>query len=382
MTRCVGKFSEAVSLFKRQIPQGDVDWGKRLSSNNRGSIGASQMSHLMDRQNDTREFFKRSVNSNTIPPLNSNWGNLIEKITSRFAEICHKTKIIDGMSQCGRNRSSCTIDGFSHLGNGKLQIWEFKSPIFRELRNFGSIYEFYVKQVQTQVSIVKSDFATYFEMKLVPCSIEQLKNDQCCKYQSFLNEKKNDKEKQKKKQTGGITVHSPQAYGYIKISSKDFDIHNQYCLDPIIGTSCKCDFDNLKPVEIVNFTQEKVGEILGLVKTGEWVDSFELVTKLTDDFINKLENEKCHFILAFVVKNSNTAHYQSKIDVVSLYSDRLIVASKILQEFTAVVGKRFQHKWPEEFIDHLMMLYYENLKNLHANRKLKSLTKEIICKFI
>lgn len=367
---CAGKFSEMVSIYKRQIPQGGIRWGQRLSSNNRGMIGASQMSYIMNEKNDIREFFKKTVNNGAIPVLNSNWGNLVENITSRYAEICHKTKIIDGVTKCGHSMSSCTIDGFSHAGNGKLKIWELKSPIFRLLRDFGKIYRYYVKQVETQAAITKSDSATYFEMKLVPCTVEQMKNDRCYRYTSFL------------KQTGGIEVNYPQAYGYIKISPKKLYIHNQYCLDPIIGGPCECDFDNLKPIEIVNHSQDEVGEILGLVKSGEWVDSFELVSNMTDDFINKLENEKCYYILPFVIKNSNTAHYQSKTDVVSLHADRIIVASKIMREFNSIVGKRFTHQWSEQFLDYLVNLYDENLKNLHINEPMQSLTKEVVIDFM
>lgn len=91
-----GKFSKMIALADRQIPQGSIKWSSRLTSNNGGNIGASQMLNIVGENYDIKEFFSKTMNRSDIPPLNSNWGNLIEEVTTRFAEMSRKLKIFDG----------------------------------------------------------------------------------------------------------------------------------------------------------------------------------------------------------------------------------------------------------------------------------------------
>ena len=163
--------------------------------------------------------------------------NLVEGVTTRYAEILHKVKIFDGLTVTGSNMSSCTVDRCSLLGTSRLHVWKFKSAIFRYLPNSGQIHFCYVEQVETQKSITKCARSTYFEMKLVPCTIEQMINPDVSKYQLFLNKR-------------GIKVESPKAYGYVKIEGNKYFFHHQYCEDVVIGDQCSCKNINIRPIEI------------------------------------------------------------------------------------------------------------------------------------
>lgn len=364
-----GKFSKMVALANRQIPQGSTKWSSRVTSNSGGSIGASQMLNIIGEQYDIREFFSKAINKNNIPPLNSNWGNLIEGVTTRFAEISRQLKIFDGVTVAGANMSSCTVDGFSLIENGGLQVWEFKSVIFRYLKKFGSIHFRYVEQVEAQKVITDCDKSVYFEMKVIPCTIEQMLNPDVSKYQSFLN-------------TRGIKVDSPKAYGYVKIESDMHFLHTQYCSDPIIGGECGCDIKQSTAQEISTFDQDKVAEIMGLVKGGNWRSGFELVTELTDGFIDKIKNESCEYIMPFVIMNTNCATSCTYKNIISLYGDRLIVAANMLKNFHSIVGKCFKYNWPDSFIDYLVELFKSNLKKFGTDNSIEKLTRNNVIKFM
>lgn len=364
-----GKFSKMIALADRQIPQGSIKWSSRLTSNNGGNIGASQMLNIVGENYDIKEFFSKTMNRSDIPPLNSNWSNLIEEVTTRFAEMSRKLKIFDGVTMVGPNMSSCTVDGFSLIGDGGLQIWEFKSVIFRYLRHFGSIHFRYIEQVEAQKTITNCDKSTYFKMKLVPCTIEQMLNPNISKYQSFLNKR-------------GIKVESPKAYGYIKIESNGHFLHKQYCNDSIIDDICNCEHKEIPPREMALLEQDEVARIMGLVKGGNWRSSFELVIELTDKFIDKMNKESCEYIMPFVIMNTNSVTSCTNKDLILLYGDRLIVAASILKNFYAVVGKRFDYKWPDEFLDYVTELYESNLKLFHMGKAIRELEKEKIFKFI
>ena len=94
-----------IALADRQIPQGSIKWSSRLTSNNGGNIGASQMLNIVGENYDIKEFFSKTMNRSDIPPLNSNWSNLIEEVTTRFAEMSRKLKIFDGVTMVGPNMS-------------------------------------------------------------------------------------------------------------------------------------------------------------------------------------------------------------------------------------------------------------------------------------
>ena len=364
-----GKFSKMIALANRQIPQGSTKWSSRVTSNSGGSVGASQMFNIIGEEYNMKEFFTKAVNKNDIPPLNSNWGNIIEGITTRFAEISRQQKIFDGVTVAGANMSSCTVDGFSLIDGGGLQIWEFKSVIFRYLKKFGSIHFRYVEQVEAQKVITNCDKSVYFEMKLIPCFIEQMIDPDVSKYTSFLNIR-------------GIKVDSPKAYGYLKIESDEHFLHTQYCNDPIIGGKCDCNLVGPDTQEISMLDQEIVANIMGLVKGTGWRSGFELVTELTDGFINKMKNESCEYIMPFVIMNTNCATSCNRKNIISLYGDRLIVAASMLKNFHSIVGKCFRYNWPDSFIDYLVTLFDSNLKKFSTNGSIDELTRDDVIRFM
>lgn len=384
-------FNKMLALATILRPQGGTVWKQAVSAKYKPKIGASLFGGLVGKEPNMNRFFsKMFLSSQAISTINKNWGNLSEDITRQLDEMVHQEVVFDGISFRFKHSASATVDAFSPTPDGYLKIHEYKTPITRELTNYGVIPFHYKAQVQAQLDVTGAKQSRYFESQLYPCSIQQMSSAGCTQWTSNMVEKNRH-------------CLKPVAFGYVAIEPRFVLSHKQYCLDPsVTSTECNCEdlFEALMlPLEHCDLPPMRFGLndlamdlatislknsqfILGLPKTHDW--NTRLIVKKTrdDEFFKMLRSEKACFIMCFVCSSYNTAESNSNDNIVSKHKDRLIASSAVIEDYHNIFGKNFTYPWGDAFIEFLVERFRQNLYNQSQGKPLNRITREDFKKYI